>query len=143
MNFINRFNEIIEDNPVSDNTPTIGNNYYSILDDVDDNHAPPDNIPDEPVHTDPLPCSPIAGVNGDENDANTMTPIVTKITKKSTKINLIILIMTPIVTKITKISTKINLIMLKMNPIILKMNPITLKMNSIILKMNLQIRNMM
>ena len=66
----NRSNEIIEDDPISDKTLTISNNYYSILDDVDDNHAPPDNIPDGPVHTDPLSGSSITGVNDDKNDFN-------------------------------------------------------------------------
>ena len=66
LKFRNRSNEIIEDDPISDNTPTIGNNYYSILDDVDDNHAPLDTIPNGPVHTDPLSCSPFAGVNDDK-----------------------------------------------------------------------------
>ena len=67
LEFRNRSNEMII-KIETDNKSTIGNNYSSTLNDVDDNDISTDNIPDGPVHTCTLPGSPIAGVNDDENN---------------------------------------------------------------------------
>ena len=74
----------IETDPVTDNIPTIGKNCFYILNGVDDNDTPTDNMPNNPVYTGTFPGSFIAGVNdyknsntdSDKNDENIDTDCV-------------------------------------------------------------------